>query len=164
MAGKVPDDFQIRDAVPGDVPVILALVKELAEYEKLTHEVTATPELFHAALFDSPQRAFGLMCDVAGKPVGTAVCYYNFSTFVGRPGIYIEDIYVRPDFRGRGIGRAVFRHLAARAIAEKCGRMEWAVLDWNEPALKFYEKLGATVMSEWRLERLTGAAIAKLAA
>lgn len=164
MPSKSLDDFKIRDAAPEDVPAILALVKELADYEKLSHEVTATPELFHAALFGTPQRAFALMCEVAGKPVGTAVCYYNFSTFVGRPGIYIEDIYVRPDFRNRGIGRAVFRHLAARAVAENCGRMEWAVLDWNEPALKFYEKLGATVMSEWRLERLKGAAIAKLAA
>ena len=160
----MPENFKIRDAVPGDVPAILALVKELADYEKLSHEFTATPELFHHALFGTPPRAFALMCDVAGQTVGTAVCFYNFSTFVGRPGIYIEDIYVRPEFRGRGIGQAVFRHIAARAVAEKCGRMEWAVLDWNEPALKFYEKLGATVMGEWRLERLTGAAIAKLAA
>jgi GNAT superfamily N-acetyltransferase len=164
MSGKLPDGFQIRNARPGDVPVILDLVKELAEFEKLAHEVEATPELFHAALFGSQPRAFALICEVAGKAVGTAVCFYNFSTFVGRAGIYVEDIYVQPDFRGRGIGRAVFRHIAQRAVAEKCGRMEWAVLDWNEPALKFYESIGATVKSEWRLERLTGAAIAQLAA
>ena len=164
MPDKLSESFEIRDAVPADVPVILSLVKELAEFERLSDEVKATPELFHAALFGASPRAFALVCEVAGKPVGTAVCYYNFSTFVGRAGIYVEDIYIQPEFRGRGIGRAVFRHIAQRAVAEKCGRMEWAVLDWNEPALKFYENIGATVMSEWRLERLAGAAIAKLAA
>jgi GNAT superfamily N-acetyltransferase len=164
MSAKIPGDLQIRAAAPADVPVILDLVKELAAFERLAHEVTATPELMQAALFGAPPRAFALVCEVAGKPVGMAVCYYNFSTFVGRAGIYVEDIYVRPEFRGRGIGRAVFRHIAQRAVAEKCGRMEWSVLDWNEPALRFYENLGATVMSEWRLERLAGAGIARLAA
>ena len=164
MQKEISGEFHIRDAVPTDVPTVFDLVMELAHFERLGHEVTATSELLHQALFDTPQRAFALICEASERPVGVAVCYYTFSTFVGRPGIYVEDIYVRPEFRGRGIGRAVFRHIAQRAMAEKCGRVEWSVLDWNERALRFYESLGATAMSGWRLQRLAGAAIAKLAA
>jgi GNAT superfamily N-acetyltransferase len=156
--------FVIRDAVPSDVPAILDLVKELAAFEHLAHEAKATPALMQAALFGERPHAFALMCDVGGESVGVAICYYTFSTFVGRHGIYIEDVYVRPDFRNRGIGRAFFRHIAQRAVAEKCGRMEWTVLDWNENAIRFYRSLGAVAMDQWRLQRLTENAIAALAA
>jgi GNAT superfamily N-acetyltransferase len=164
MAGAAPPRFEIRDAVPSDVPAILELVKELAEFERLAHEAKATPALMQAALFGTRPHAFALMCDVDGAAAGVAICYYTFSTFVGRHGIYIEDVYVRPDFRNRGIGRAFFRRIAQRAVAENCGRMEWTVLDWNAHAIRFYRGLGAVGMDQWRLQRLTENAIAALAA
>ena len=157
-------NFHIRAAVPADVPAILTLVRELARYEHLEHEVVATPELMHRALFKVPPRAFAYLSEIDGAPVGLALCYYTFSTFLGRHGIYVEDVYVKPEHRKRGIGTAFFRHIAQQAVAEGCGRMEWAVLDWNEPALRFYESLGAQAMTQWRLQRLTGNALGNLAA
>jgi len=157
-------DFRIRPAIPGDVPAIFALVCELARYERLEHEVTVSEALIHEALFGATPHAFAYMCDVADEPVAVALCYYTFSTFLGRHGIYVEDVYVRPEFRKRGIGTALFRRVAQQAVAEGCGRVEWTVLDWNESALRFYAALGAQAMSQWRLQRLSGAALRELAA
>jgi len=154
----------VRNAVAADVPTILGFVRELAEYEKLSHEVVATEELLHAALFGPGARAFAMICEADGKSVGFALCFYNFSTFLGRRGIYLEDLYVQPAYRGRGLGRAVLKAIAQRAKAEGCGRVEWSVLNWNQPAIDFYRSIGAVAMNEWHIERLTGAALDSLAA
>jgi GNAT superfamily N-acetyltransferase len=154
----------IREAEPGDIATVLRLIRELAVYEKLEHEVVATEALIGQALFGPKPTAHALLCDVDGKAVGFAVWFYNFSTFVGRPGIYLEDLFVEPDHRKLGIATAVFRHLAKRAVAENCGRFEWAVLNWNEPAIKFYERMGSVPMSEWHVRRLSGDNLKKLAA
>jgi diamine N-acetyltransferase len=154
--------FILRDAIPGDAQTIADLVKRLAAYEKLAHEVTASVDDFHTALFASPPRAYAMLAEIDGKPVGFALWFYNFSTFVGRHGLYVEDVYVDPEYRGHGIGRALFAALAARAVAENCGRMEWWVLDWNEPAKRFYRNLGAQSMTDWTVQRLTGAALLAL--
>jgi GNAT superfamily N-acetyltransferase len=146
----------IRPAAPADLPLIAALVRELAEYERLSDQVVATEADFSEALFGAAPKAHGLIIEQSEKPVGFAVYFYNFSTFLGRAGIYVEDIYVRPEFRRGGHGLAVFKYLARRAVEENCGRMEWAVLDWNEPALRFYGALGAVPMSEWTVQRLSG--------
>ena len=156
--------FSIRDAVPADARIIHGFVCELAEYERLAHEVSATPELLAEALSGDHPRAFAMIAEVDAKPVGFALSFYNFSTFLGRSGIYIEDIYVQPAHRGAGIGAAFFKRLAQKAKREGCGRMEWSVLNWNAPALGFYGKLGAKPMSEWQTQRLTGAALDALAA
>jgi GNAT superfamily N-acetyltransferase len=153
----------IRDAVPGDLPLIERFIRGLAEFERLSHEVTATPALLEKALFKE-KKASALICEVGGKPAGFCIWFYNFSTFLGRPGIYIEDVFVDPAFRSRGIGREVFKHLARRAVKEGCGRLEWAVLDWNEHAIRFYRSIGAVGMDEWRMQRVTGAALTRLAA
>ncbi|MEJ0045131.1 MAG: GxxExxY protein [Rhodospirillales bacterium] len=155
--------FVLRDATPGDAPIIAGLVKALAEYEELAHEANATADDFHAALFGTPPRAYAMLAEIDDKPVGFALWFYNFSTFLGRQGLYVEDVYVDPDHRGLGIGRALFAALAARAVAEQCGRMEWWVLDWNEPARRFYRALGAEPMSEWTVQRLSGASLEALA-
>jgi len=153
----------IRPARPADVGLVTALVRELAEYEKLAHEVEATEGHFEAALFGPPPRVF---CDIAewgGEPAGFALWFYNFSTFLGRHGIYLEDLFVRPAFRGMGIGKALLAHLARRCVAEGLGRLEWWVLDWNEPAIGFYKRHGARMMDEWTVCRVTGEALTKLA-
>ena len=154
----------IRSAAPADVPTILGFIRELAEYEKLAHEVVATTDLIHAALFGPSARAFAMICESEGKPVGFALCFYNFSTFLGRPGIYLEDLYVQPAYRGRGLGREALKKIAQRAKAEGCGRVEWSVLNWNKPAIDFYRSIGAVAMDDWHIERLTGAALDSLAA
>jgi len=143
--------------------VLLALVRELAEYERLADQAVATVEDLHIAFFGPSPKAHALMIEVDGAAVGTAVYFYNFSTFAGRPGIYIEDVYVRPAFRRRGLGRAVFLHLARQAVAEGCARMEWSVLNWNEPAIRFYESLGAIKLDAWTTERLSGSALTDFA-
>ncbi len=153
----------LRDAAPGDVATIASLVKELATYEKLDHEARATAEDFRVALFGPTPRASAILADVGGYSVGFALYFFNFSTFVGRHGLYVEDVFVQAAYRGRGIGRAFFQALAARAIAEGCGRMEWAVLDWNRPAVEFYRALGAVAMNDWTVQRLAGAALLALA-
>lgn len=155
--------FTLRDARPEDLPEILRLVRALAEYERLLHEAVGTEEDFHAALFGPNPRVFCTLAERDGRAVGQAIWFYNFSTFTGRPGLYVEDIFVEPEHRGLGIGQAFFRHLAARAVAEGCARMEWQVLDWNEPAIRFYRKIGAKGMDEWRVQRLTGEALQALA-
>jgi len=161
MTGKT---YVLRDATLDDLIEVVRLVRELAVYERLAHEMVATELDFASALFGSHPRAFAMLAEVDGKPVGLALWFYNFSTFLGRHGIYVEDVFVDPAYRGLGIGKAFFVHLARRAVAENCGRMEWAVLDWNTLAIDFYKKMGAQAMQEWTVQRLTGSALAELAA
>jgi len=153
----------IRAAAPADSALIFDLVRELADYEKLAGEVDATPEAIAAALFASEPRLF---CDIAewdAEPVGFAVWFLNFSTFRGRHGIYVEDLFVRPAFRGKGIGKALMARLAKRSVDDGLARFEWAVLDWNAPSINFYRSIGAQVMDEWRICRLSGEALARFA-
>jgi GNAT superfamily N-acetyltransferase len=149
----------IRAAVAADSALIFALVRELADYEKLSGDVDATPEAIAAALFSAQPRLF---CDIAewnGAPAGFSVWFLNFSTFRGRHGIYVEDLFVRPAFRGQGIGKALMARLAKRCVDEGWARFEWAVLDWNAPSIAFYKSIGAQVMDEWRICRLSGPAL-----
>ena len=156
--------LHISAATEADVPLILDLIRGLAEYEKLSHEVVATEDLLREHLFGAKPVAEVRKSPGSGrKPVGFALYFHNFSTFLGRPGIYLEDIYVRPEYRGRGVGRALLKEVARVAAERKCGRLEWSVLDWNEPAIGFYRSLGAKPMSEWTVYRMTTDAIGKLA-
>lgn len=155
--------LNIRPATVADAAVIAALVRELADYEKLLHEARATAADFERELTADPPVIHVLIAEWRGEPVGFALYFFNFSTFVGRPGLYLEDLYVRPSVRGQGVGRALLVALAAVAHERGCGRMEWAVLDWNEPALRFYQSLGARQMNEWIIHRLTPVEIARLA-
>jgi GNAT superfamily N-acetyltransferase len=155
---------RFRDAQPSDEGTIARFVRALAEYERLSHEAVATDDDFRRALFGTPPRAYALIIEDAGEPIGFAVWFYKFSTFAGRPGLYLEDIFVVPERRGQGIGRAVFRHLARRAVADGCVWMEWAVLDWNTPAIEFYGSIGARTWDGWIVKQLTGKALAALAA
>lgn len=155
--------FTLRDATPADARDIARLVMALAAYEKLGHEAVATERDFHSALFGDTKRAYAMMAEIDGTPVGFALWFYNFSTFRGRAGLYVEDVFVEPDYRGLGIGKAFFQALAVRAIAEGCGRMEWSVLDWNTPAINFYRSLGAQPMDDWTVQRLTGEALHEVA-
>lgn len=156
--------INIRPAVAADAAVVAALVRELAEYEKLLHEAKARVEDFQREL-ESPHPVIRvLIAEWAGEAAGFALYFFNFSTFVGKPGLYLEDLFVRPAHRSHGIGRALLRELASIARERDCGRMEWAVLDWNEPALRFYKSLDARQMNEWIIHRLTPLEIAKLAA
>jgi GNAT superfamily N-acetyltransferase len=152
----------LRDARPEDAELILAFIRELAEFERLTQECVADAALLRRFLFDD-RRAEALMAEWDGAPAGFALYFYNFSTFLGRPGLYLEDLFVRPAFRRKGIARAVFRHLAAKAVAEGCGRLEWAVLNWNQNAIALYRAMGAQAMDEWTVQRLTGEALHRLA-
>ncbi|MCA9734422.1 MAG: GNAT family N-acetyltransferase [Deferribacteres bacterium] len=146
--------FEIRKAVPDDVQVILQLINELAVFEKLEHEVVATQELLQRNLFGESHVAHALIGELDGKPVGMALYFYNFSTFLARPGIYLEDLIIRSEFRSRGFGEAMIRHLVKIASEEKCGRVEWAVLNWNARAIKFYQSLGAELKEEWTTCRI----------
>lgn len=154
---------EIRPATEDDVPIILSLIRELAEYERLSHEVVATEGLLRESLFGERRGAEVLIACCKGAPAGFALFFHSFSTFLGRPGIYLEDLYVKPKFRGRGIGRALLTHLARLAKERGCGRLEWAVLDWNEPAIKLYKSIGAVPMDEWTVYRVTGEALETLA-
>lgn len=153
-----------RDAVTGDESIVAHFVRRLADYEKLLHEATATDEDFARALFGTPPRLNALIVEKAGAAIGFAVWFYDFSTFTGTPGLYLEDIFVEPEHRGDGIGKQIFRILARRALAEGCTRMNWSVLDWNAPSIAFYRGLGAVGQDEWTVQRLQGAALAALAA
>jgi GNAT superfamily N-acetyltransferase len=154
----------LRSAVVADVPLILTFIRELADYEKLAHEVTATEERLRDTLFGTPPAAHVIIAERDERPAGFALYFFNFSTFLAKPGIYLEDLFVKPEFRGHGIGKALLLHLAQIANARGCGRVEWSVLDWNEPAKGFYRSLGAVEMSDWRVNRLTGPALAQYAA
>lgn len=155
--------FRIRAAVPDDVETIVALIHELAVYEKLEREAQARPEALREHLFGPRPFAEALMVESEGSPVGFALYFHNYSTFRGQPGIYLEDLFVKPEFRGRGIGKALLSWLARLAVERGCGRLEWAVLDWNELAIAFYQALGARPMDEWTVFRLDDRALAKLA-
>jgi GNAT superfamily N-acetyltransferase len=156
--------FTIAPATPADVPLLLALIRELAEYEQLAHEAQATEPLVHDALFGPLPVAHAIVArSVDGMPAGFALYFFSFSTFVGRPGLYLEDLFVRPEFRRRGLGRRLLAQLARVALDRGCGRMEWSVLDWNETALRVYRAIGARAMDEWTVQRLTGEALEKLA-
>src|SRR5712672_1962183 len=155
--------FEIRTTTEADLPIILSLIRELADYERAPDAVVANEAGLREVLFGSQRSAEVLLALEASKPVGFAVYFYNFSTWLGRPGLYLEDLFVRPSMRGKGYGRALLVELAKIARDQGCGRMEWAVLNWNEPAIKFYRALGATPMDEWTVFRLTGGEIAKLA-
>ncbi|MCG6871998.1 MAG: GNAT family N-acetyltransferase [Gammaproteobacteria bacterium] len=156
--------LEVAPAEPADVPLVVSLIRELAEYERLAHEVVARPEDVQAALFADPPAAFARLARWDGEPAGFAVCFPNFSTFLGRRGMYLEDLYVRPAFRGRGIGRALLASVAAQSVAQGCERLDWAVLDWNQPAIDFYQSLGARLQRDWRLFRLEGSALRRFAA
>ncbi len=156
-------DFIIRPANIDDTPVILSLIKGLAEYEKLSHEVVATEELLRDTLFGPRPGAEVILGNFAGEPVGFALFFHNYSTFLGRPGIYLEDLFVKPDMRRKGFGKAMLSYIANLAQQRQCGRLEWSVLDWNEPAWKFYESIGAVPMDEWTVHRVTGEGIRRLA-
>ncbi len=158
-----PDGFTIRRAEKGDVPLILTFIRELAVYEKLSHEVVATGELLERYLFGEEKTAYVLLGFERDEPVGFALYFLNFSTFVGRPGIYLEDLFVRENYRGKGYGKALLVHLAQTAVENGYGRFEWAVLDWNTPAIEFYRSLGAKTMDEWIIHRVDGKALKKLA-
>jgi GNAT superfamily N-acetyltransferase len=157
------DQIRIEPATVADVPLVLSLIKALAEYERMTDEVVATEASVRETLFGTKPSAEAVIAYVDGSAVGFAVWFHNYSTFLGRPGLYLEDLFVRPEWRGRGIGRALLGHLAGIAVARGCGRMEWSVLDWNETAIRFYRSLGAKPMSEWTMYRLTGADLSRLA-
>lgn len=160
---RITQQLTIRPAVTSDVPVILDFVRELAIYEKLLHEVVATEALFTEYLFGEHPVAEVIIAEWEQKPVGFALFFHNFSTFLGRPGIYLEDLFVLTDMRGKGIGKALLSYLAALTRERQCGRLEWSVLDWNEPAIQFYRSIGAVAMDEWTVQRLTGDALEALA-
>ena len=153
---------RIEPARPEDVPMILMLIRELAEFERLLHEVTATEEQVHEGLFGARPSAEVVMARIGDEVAGFALYFHNFSTFLAKPGIYLEDLYVRQKFRGQGCGEALLRHLASIALARGCGRLEWSVLDWNQRAIDFYKSLGAAPMSEWTIYRVTGDALTRL--
>ena len=157
------DGVRIEPATLQDVPDIFRLIKALAEYERLAAEVVATEELLRESLFGDRSAIEVALARVGGETVGFAVWFPNYSTFLGRPGLYLEDLFVLPDWRGRGIGRALLAHLASVAVARRYGRMEWSVLDWNETAIRFYKGLGARPMDEWTVYRLSGDALKALA-
>ena len=160
---KDAEKFQIRSARVEDVPIILELVRDLATYERAPDEVVATEELLVDVLFGEKPAAEVLLAFEGKSAVGFALFFHNFSTWIGRPGLYLEDLFVKPEKRGKGYGRTLLVELAKIARDRGCGRMEWAVLDWNEPAIKFYRALGATPMHEWTVFRLTRQEVAKLA-
>ena len=160
---KTIENFEIRPAHVEDVPIILQLIRDLATYERAPDEVTATEEQLVEVLFGERPAAEVLLAFEGQTPVGFAVYFYNFSTWLGRPGLYLEDLFMKPENRGKGYGRALLIELAKIARDRGCGRMEWAVLDWNEPAIKFYHALGATPMHEWTVFRLTRDGITRLA-
>ena len=153
--------MMIRPATPADVPAILALIRELAEYEKLTHACVATEELLTQHLFGPDRAAEAIVAEVAEAVIGYAIFFKTFSTFLARPGLYLEDVYVQPKHRGNGYGKAMLRYLAQLAVARNYGRLEWTCLDWNEPSLAFYKSIGADALKEWLLHRLDGESLEK---
>lgn len=168
MPAPLPPGVALRPAAPADVPLILALVRELAEYERALDQCHATEAALAATLFPAPgsgasPQAEVVIAEVDGAPEGFALFFHNYSTWEARRGLYLEDLFVRPPARGRGVGRALLEHLARVAVERGCGRFEWSVLEWNAPAIGFYEALGARVMTEWRIMRVAGDALTRLA-
>lgn len=156
--------LRLRPAEAADVPVLLGFIRKLAEYERLSHECVATEAALTATMFGPRPWAEAVLAEWAGVPAGFALFFHNYSTFLARPGLYLEDVFVLPEHRGRGIGKALLRHLAKLAVERGCGRFEWSVLDWNEPSIAFYRSLGAVPMSDWTVMRVTGKALERLAA
>jgi GNAT superfamily N-acetyltransferase len=157
-------EIHLRQAQVADVPQILSFIGELAEYEKLSHEVVADETMLAAQLFGEHSAAEVVIAEVDGQPAGFALFFHNFSTFLGQRGLYLEDLFVRPQYRGLGLGRRLMVHLARLATDRGCGRFEWSVLDWNEPAIRFYRSLGAVGLEEWTVQRLSGSGLLALAA
>lgn len=160
---SVPGSVLVRPARPEDAPLICDLIRELAIYERLEHEAKATPADIAGLLFGAPRAAFCDIAELDGEPVGFSLSFYTVSTFVGRKGIWLEDLYVREAARGKGAGLALLRRLARRCVEEDLGRLEWSVLDWNAPSIAFYDQLGSTAMDEWTTRRMSGEALSKLA-
>ena len=154
--------IRIEPATESDVPLILRLISALAEYERLSHQVVATEAALRETLFGKKPAAEVVIAYVDNVPAGFALWFHNYSTFLGKPGLYLEDLFVLPEWRGHGVGRRLLSHLASVAVERGCGRMEWAVLDWNESAIGFYRKLGATLLEDWRICRVTGDTLAAL--
>ncbi|MBS1910539.1 MAG: GNAT family N-acetyltransferase [Bacteroidetes bacterium] len=159
MIEPLQETLAIRAATEADSALLLRFITQLADYERLSHAVVATEQDIHAALFGPHPGAEAVIAEYDGQPAGFAIFFHNFSTFAGRKGIYLEDLFVLPELRGRGIGGALLRHLAALAVERGCARMEWAVLDWNEPAIGFYREMGAEPMDDWTVFRLSGEAL-----
>lgn len=155
--------LKLRDAKNEDTVLIVQYIKELAAFERLSHECNATPELIQKWLFSDKPRAECLLAEWEEKPAGFALYFYNFSTFLSKPGIYIEDVFIRPEFRRKGIAKKIFKHLAQKVMAQECGRLEWSVLDWNSDAIELYKSLGAQSLNEWIIQRMNGDAIKALA-
>ena len=158
-----PAALSIGIATEEDVPLILKFIKALAEYERLADSVVATEGLLRASLFGDRPYAECVIARWNGEPAGFALFFHNFSTFLGQPGLYLEDLFVNPEFRGKGVGRALLRHLASLAVERRCGRLEWSVLDWNESAIGFYKSIGALPLDDWTIFRLRGEALSRLA-
>ncbi|MEM8544307.1 MAG: GNAT family N-acetyltransferase [Cyanobacteria bacterium P01_H01_bin.119] len=163
-AARSPQTVDIRPATPADVSIMYALVQELATYEKLSHEVTGTPEALRENLFGDRPYAEAVVARAEGAVAGFALFFHNFSTFLMQPGLYLEDLYVRPAFRRQGVGTALLNHLAELAVQRGCGRFEWSVLEWNQPAIAFYQRMGAEVKSDWRICRVSGPRLAHFGA
>jgi len=157
------NEFKIRFAGEDDVPVILSLIRELAIYEKLEHEVVATEEGLRDTLFGSRNIAQVIIGELKDEPVAFALFFYNYSTFLGKPGIYLEDLFVKSPYRNQGFGKSLFAYLGHFAASNGCGRLEWSVLDWNSPAIEFYKSMGAIPMEDWTTHRLTGSSLSHLA-
>ncbi|EGJ09828.1 MULTISPECIES: GNAT family N-acetyltransferase [Rubrivivax] len=155
--------FSLRPAERRDLPAITALIRELAEFERLSHVCQATPEALEPHLFGERPVAEAVVAEGGGEVIGFALFFTNFSTFMARPGLYLEDLYVQPAWRGHGIGQALLEHLGALAVERGCGRFEWSVLDWNENAIGFYRRMGATVLPDWRICRVSGEALQRFA-
>lgn len=155
--------INIRPAVVADAATILQFIRELAHYEKAEHEVKADGQGIRDTLFSPQATAYALMCEIDGKAIGYAVYFYNYSTWLGKKGLYLEDLYISPDARGAGAGKALLKHLAQQGVAEGCGRFEWSVLDWNAPAIGFYRSIGALPQDEWVIYRLADGALQSFA-
>ena len=160
---QTPDALRIDPATEADAPLILSLIKGLAEYERLSHQVTATEDDIRESLFGDPRVAEAVIARVADEPAGYALWFHTYSTFLGKRGLYLEDLFVLPPWRGRGIGKALLAHVARCTVERDCGRLEWSVLDWNEPAIRFYKSLGARPVGEWTIFRLGGQELSALA-
>lgn len=159
-----PAEFRIQPATEGDIPLVLRFIKALAEYERLSDEVVATEKSLRDSLFGPRPSAEVIIAYAESEPAGFAVFFHNYSTFLGRPGLYLEDLFVLPQWRSRGLGRHLLAYLACLAVERGCGRMEWAVLDWNESAIRFYENIGAQPLDQWTVYRLTGVPLQQLGA